>query len=141
MSQADSQPVLLHNFMAPAKTKTKTASAPSIQNSSGFKLRIAPTPKKSVLEVFDTIGPFWDEELNAEDDEVDQAVVVVVVDDDDDEGDGDEKRGDSDDDEEEEEDRDEPAHLLTPKSLKRKRMSKKDEGECSMQYNTVVPMI
>jgi hypothetical protein len=51
---------LLHNLNDSHGTdkktkKTKAASAPSIQNSSGFKLHIAPAPKKSVLEILDTL--------------------------------------------------------------------------------------
>jgi hypothetical protein len=116
--------------------KTKAASAPSIQNSSGFKLCIASAPKKSVLEIIDTISPYWDDqELNAEEEEVDQRVDGEEEED----GDGDGRSGS--DDEEEEEDPDEPTHPLTPKSLKRKRTSKKDEGESSMQYNTPVLVI
>jgi hypothetical protein len=82
--------------MAQAKTKkikTKAAPAPSIQNSSGFKLCIAPALKRSVLEVLDTIGPYWDDqELNVEEEEVDQGVDG----DDEEDGDGDGRSGSDD---------------------------------------------
>jgi TATA-binding protein-associated factor Taf7 len=98
------------------KQKTGLSAAACNKNSTRLTLRIAPQPKKSVLEALDELDEDSGSDDAEENDEDDEGV--------------EEYEGEDENEENKEQNRDHLAPApLTPVSLKRKRRSKKEIGE------------
>jgi hypothetical protein len=119
-----------------AVTRRRKGKAASPQNTStGLKLRIGPQRKKSVLETLDELdmigrGSAEDESDSDDDDDKSQE-----DDEEEDEDEGDQENGEDGDEGVGEED--DEVVLLTPKSLKRKRTSKKSKGADSTCHSAL----